>query len=36
MAESIVSQFLNTAKRLEELGLGYLTLDRAGATSRDR
>ena len=32
MAESIVSQFLNTAKRLEELGLGYLTLDRAGAT----
>ena len=34
MAESIVSQFLNTAKRLEELGLGYLTLDRAGATSR--
>ena len=32
MAESIVSQFLNTAKRLEELGLGYLTLDRGGAT----
>ena len=32
MAESIVAQFLNTAKRLEELGLGYLTLDRAGAT----
>lgn len=32
MAESIVSQFLNTAKRLEELGLGYLTLERGGAT----
>ena len=29
MAESIVSQFLNTAKRLEELGLGYLTLGEA-------
>lgn len=32
MAESICGQFLHTAKRLTELGLGYLTLDRAGAT----
>lgn len=32
MAKSIAGQFLNTAKRLLELGLGYLTLDRAGAT----
>ncbi len=32
MAESIVSQFLNTAERLANLGLGYLSLDRAGST----
>lgn len=32
LAESICSQFRHTAKRLMELGLGYLTLDRAGAT----
>lgn len=32
MAESICGQFLHTARRLIELGLGYLTLDRAGAT----
>lgn len=32
MAESICGQFLHTAKRLTELGLGYLTLDRSGAT----
>ncbi len=32
MAESICGQFLHTAQRLMELGLGYLTLDRAGAT----
>ncbi|MCM1304910.1 MAG: excinuclease ABC subunit UvrA [Butyrivibrio sp.] len=32
MAESICGQFRHTAKRLMELGLGYLTLDRAGAT----
>ncbi len=32
MAESICGEFLHTAKRLTELGLGYLTLDRAGAT----
>lgn len=32
MAQSICGQFLHTAKRLIELGLGYLTLDRAGAT----
>ncbi len=32
MARSICEQFLHTAKRLTELGLGYLTLDRAGAT----
>lgn len=32
MAESIVAQFQHTAKRLMELGLGYLTLDRAAAT----
>ncbi|MCM1136534.1 MAG: excinuclease ABC subunit UvrA [Clostridium sp.] len=32
MAESICGQFRHTAKRLVELGLGYLTLDRAGAT----
>lgn len=28
MAESITTQFLNTAKRLIDLGLGYLSLDR--------
>ena len=32
MADSICGQFLHTSKRLRELGLGYLTLDRAGAT----
>ena len=32
MAESICGQFAHTAKRLTDLGLGYLTLDRAGAT----
>ena len=32
MAQSISRQFLHTAKRLTDLGLGYLTLDRAGAT----
>lgn len=32
MAKSIVGQFLHTAKRLLDLGLGYLTLDRAGTT----
>ncbi|MDO4938158.1 MAG: hypothetical protein Q4E62_09595 [Sutterellaceae bacterium] len=32
MAESICSSFLETAKRLLDLGLGYLTLDRAAAT----
>lgn len=32
MAESIYGQFLHTAKRLIDLGLGYLTLDRAGDT----
>ncbi len=32
MAESICAAFQNTAKRLMELGLGYLTLDRAAAT----
>lgn len=32
MADSIAAQFLHTAKRLVELGLGYLSLDRAGAT----
>ena len=32
MAESITAGFQNTAKRLMELGLGYLTLDRAGST----
>lgn len=32
IAESIVSQFLHTAKRLTDLGLGYLALDRSGAT----
>jgi excinuclease ABC subunit A len=32
MADSIVSQLLGTARRLTELGLGYLTLDRASST----
>ncbi|ANS70211.1 ABC transporter related [Streptomyces lincolnensis] len=32
MADSIVSQMLETARRLVELGLGYLTLDRAGSS----
>ena len=32
MAGSICRQFLHTAQRLMELGLGYLSLDRAGAT----
>jgi excinuclease ABC subunit A len=32
MADSIVSQVTENARRLVELGLGYLTLDRAGAT----
>ena len=32
MASDICGSFLSTAKRLVELGLGYLTLDRAGST----
>ena len=32
MASDICDSFLSTAKRLVELGLGYLTLDRAGST----
>ena len=32
MAESICDSFQNTAERLLDLGLGYLTLDRAAAT----
>ena len=32
MAESICAAFLSTAKRLMDLGLGYLTLDRSAAT----
>ena len=32
MAESICEAFLSTAKRLMNLGLGYLTLDRSAAT----
>lgn len=32
MAESICGQFLHTARRLTDLGLGYLSLDRAGDT----
>lgn len=32
MAGSICDQFLHTAKRLMDLGLGYLTLDRSGNT----
>ena len=32
MAESIMESFLDNARRLQELGLGYLSLDRAGNT----
>ena len=32
MAKSICESFLHTAQRLLELGLGYLSLDRAGST----
>ena len=32
MAENICESFLDTARRLLELGLGYLSLDRAGST----
>ena len=32
MASAICESFLNTSRRLLELGLGYLSLDRAGAT----
>lgn len=32
MALAIIDQFLSTAKRLIDLGLGYLSLDRAGST----
>ena len=32
MAESICGQFAHTARRLIDLGLGYLSLDRAGGT----
>ena len=32
MAENICESYLETAKRLMDLGLGYLTLDRAGST----
>ena len=32
MAQAIVGEFTRTARRLLELGLGYLTLDRAGST----
>ncbi|MBR4400091.1 MAG: excinuclease ABC subunit UvrA [Synergistes sp.] len=32
MAESIVQSFLENAKRLNDLGLGYLSLDRASST----
>ena len=32
MAESIIQSFLDNAKRLMDLGLGYLTLDRASNT----
>lgn len=32
MAESIIESFLDNAKRLVDLGLGYLSLDRAGNT----
>ena len=32
MAESIIQSFLDNARRLKELGLGYLSLDRASST----
>lgn len=32
MAESICESFLTTSRRLEDLGLGYLSLDRASST----
>ena len=32
MAESIIESFLDNARRLKELGLGYLSLDRASST----
>lgn len=32
MANSIISQFLNTSQRLLDLGLGYLSLDRTAST----
>ena len=32
MAESIIESFTDNAKRLKDLGLGYLTLDRASST----
>ena len=32
MAESIIQSFLDNAKRLRDLGLGYLSLDRASGT----
>ena len=32
LARPIAEQYLNTARRLMDLGLGYLSLDRAGAT----
>ena len=32
MADSICEAFQNTAKRLLDLGLGYLTLDRSAGT----
>ena len=32
MADSIIQSFLDNAKRLIDLGLGYLTLDRASNT----
>ncbi|MBR1811153.1 MAG: excinuclease ABC subunit UvrA [Clostridia bacterium] len=32
MAESIIQSFLDNAKRLNDLGLGYLSLDRASST----
>lgn len=32
MAESICGQFLHVSKRLSDLGLDYITLDRAGTT----
>ncbi len=32
MARSICASFVDAARRLEELGLGYLALDRAGST----